>query len=237
MVYLFCPFTFNLFVSLTLKCVTCREHTVGSRSSLSTFLIGMFNTFTACKSLCWWARTAEVAILTAFQSLLWRFYSHIFLLSFGSGSYFHNCYWPLSSWVSVATDCFWQRPWGQGFPADQVLSSSQVKWQQWNRAFPGSWTTGQIGTMLSEWPFFFFLRRPSKPCPSSGCKPAGFQGYCRPEQREMGAVQVATPQTLLNEIQQFFLNKYSSDCWKPLANFKSSEIADFGHLCQCFHCF
>lgn len=91
----------------------------------------------------------------------------------------------------------------------------------------------------SEWPFFFFffLRRPSKPCPSSGCKPAGFQGYCRPEQREMGAVQVGTPQTLLNEIQQFFLNKYSSDCWKPLANFKSSEIADFGHLCQCFHCF
>lgn len=157
MVYLFCPFTFNLFVSLTLKCVTCREHTVGSRSSLSTFLIGMFNTFTACKSLCWWARTAEVAILTAFQSLLWRFYSHIFLLSFGSGSYFHNCYWPLSSWVSVATDCFWQRPWGQGFPADQVLSSSQVNWQQWNRAFPGSWTTGQIGTVLRNGLFFFFF--------------------------------------------------------------------------------
>ena len=53
----------------------------------------------------------------------------------------------------------------------------------------------------------------------------------------MGAVQAAMPQTLLNETQQFFLNKYSSDCWKPLANFKSSEIADFGHLCQCFTAF
>lgn len=150
-------------MSLTLKCVTCRQHTVGSRSSLSTFLIGMFNTFTACKSLCLWARTAEVAILKAFQSLLRIFYSHIFLLSFGSGSYFHNCYWPLSSWVSVATDCFWQRPWGLGFPADQVLSSSQVKRQQWNRAFPGSWTTGQIGTMLWEWPFFSFWGAPASP--------------------------------------------------------------------------
>lgn len=119
----------------------------------------MFNTFTTCKSLCWWARTAEVALLTAFRSLLWRFNSHILFLSFGSGSYFHNCYWPLSSWVSVATDCFWPRPWGQGFPEDQVLSSRQVKWQ-WNGAFPGSWTTGQTGTMLSEWAFFFFFEAP-----------------------------------------------------------------------------
>lgn len=71
-------------------------------------------------------------------------------------------------------------------------------------------------------------------CPSSGCKPAGFKGYGRSEQREMGAVQVAMPQTLLNEIQQFFLNKHSSDCWKPLANFKSSEKVDFRHLCQLF---
>ena len=125
----------------------------------------MFNTFTTCKSLCWWARTAEVALLTAFRSLLWRFNSHILFLSFGSGSYFHNCYWPLSSWVSVATDCFWPRPWGQGFPEDQVLSSRQVKWQ-WNGAFPGSWTTGQTGTMLSEWAFFFFfLRRPKQALP------------------------------------------------------------------------
>ena len=85
--------------------------------------------------------------------------------------------------------------------------------------------------------FFFFWGAPNKPCPPSGCKAAAFQGYCRPEQREMGAVQAAMPQTLLSETQQFFLSKYSSDCWKPLANFKSSEIADFGHLCQCFHCF
>lgn len=69
------------------------------------------------------------------------------------------------------------------------------------------------------------------------CKTAGFQGYCRPEERDMWAVQVTMPQTLLNEIQQFFLNKHFSDCWKTLVNFKSFEKVDFGHLCQCFHCF
>lgn len=88
----------------------------------------MFNTFTTLKSLCWWARTVEVAILTAFQSLLWKFYSHIFLLSFWSGSYFHNCYWPLSSWVSVATDRFLTKALRPGFSwrSSSELHSGQV---------------------------------------------------------------------------------------------------------------
>lgn len=45
------------------------------------------------------------------------------------------------------------------------------------------------------------------------------------------------PQRLLNEVQQFFLNKHFSDCWKTLANFKSFEKVDFGHLANVFIAF
>lgn len=136
---------------------------------VSTFLIGMFNTFTTLKSLCWWARTVEVAILTAFQSLSWRFYSHIFLLSFWSGSCFHNCYWPPQQ---LSISCHWLfltkalRP-GFSWRSSSELHSGQMTTM--NRALPGSWTTRQIGTMLWEWAFFFvclFLRCPKQALPT-----------------------------------------------------------------------
>lgn len=204
---------------------------------VSTFLIGMFNTFTTCRVSADGQGQLMWLYYLAFRSLLWRFNSHILFLSFGSGSYFHNCYWPLSSWVSVATDWWsWPGP-EQGFPEDQVLSFIKVKWQ-WGRAFPGSWTTGQTGTMLSEWAFFFFFfflsapkTSPAHPVVASLLVSRLLQTWARD-----GAVQVAMPQTLLNEIQQFFLNKYSSTV-RSLWQISSSEIADFGHLCQCFHCF
>lgn len=72
----------------------------------------------------------------------------------------------------LSISCHWLfltkalRP-GFSWRSSSELHSGQMTTM--NRALPGSWTTGQIGTMLWEWAFFFvclFLRCPKQALPT-----------------------------------------------------------------------
>lgn len=121
-------------------------------------------------------------------------------------------YCPLSSCnvKQLPLSVFDKGPGKRAFLTEQVLSSKsgQIRTMLCEWGFFKEACEGQIGTMLWEWYFFEELKTrlaPSSGCKAAGfykyhvCKTAGFQGYCRPEQREMGAVQVTMPQILLNE--------------------------------------
>lgn len=43
--------------------------------------------------------------------------------------------------------------------------------------------------------------------------------------------------TVFTEIQPFLLNKCNLDCYRTLANFKSSDVVGSDNFCQCSHCF
>ena len=61
-----------------------------------------------------------------------------------------------------------------------------------------------------------------------GGRAAGFQGYHRTQKGEMRIEHVKNPQnSVLTKFSLFFLNKCSSECCKPLANFQSSANVDF----------
>ena len=90
-----------------------------------------------------------------------------------------------------------------------------------NDVFPGSYEAGHIGQY-------------SRCCKASefhshrGCKAAAFKGYDRVGERGTGLGQVIVPKlTVLTEVQQIFLNKYSSDCGKILVNFQSFDFENF----------